>query len=75
MSALDVARWGITIDLPRARYVRWLRVSLNCSLRDVARECAVQWDGSWGDSSLVGLAICRTAAATLGEAGTAAPWN
>jgi hypothetical protein len=35
----------------------------------------VKWSGSWGDSQLVGIAICRTAAKHLGEVDTAARWN
>jgi len=75
MSRLDAARWGIVMDPDRAAFVRYLRVELGCSWTTVARECAVKWSGNWGDSQLVGIAICRTAAKHLGEAGSAAPWN
>lgn len=75
MRHLEVSRWGITMDADRAAFVRYLRVELGCSWLTVARECAVKWGGDWGTNQLAGIAICRSAAKHLGEAGTAAPWN
>lgn len=75
MSALDLSRWGIELDAERAAFVRYLRVELGCSWRAVARECASKWGGDWGENQLAGIAICRGAAARLGESGHRPPWN
>lgn len=72
---LDSRRWGVEMNNARALYVRMLRVELGCSWKTVARECAAQWAGSWGDSQLAGIAFCRSAAKHLGEAPHLAPWN
>lgn len=74
-STLDCRRWGVEMNNARALYVRYLRVDLGCSWPTVARECAAQWGGSWGDSLLVGVAICRSAAKHLNEDPHLTPWN
>jgi hypothetical protein len=72
---LDSRRWGIEMNNARALFVRYLRCELGCSWRTVARECAAQWAGDWGDNQLAGIAFCRSAANHLNEPPHLHPWN
>lgn len=69
------------IDEGKARYVRRLRVDDSYSWRAVAMACYYAWEGagwrSWAppDNQLIGMAICESAAAQLGEDAYETPWN
>jgi hypothetical protein len=61
----------------RAVEIRVWRVNLECSWRKIAELAHAGWGAKWSPPSnqLAGLALCRRAAALLGEDALAPPWN
>lgn len=61
----------------RAQIIRDLRVEQDYSWRAVARECHIQFAGTWEPVSnqLAGMALCEAAAELFGENYMEEPWN
>lgn len=62
---------------PRCWFVKYLRVSEECTWRRVAEQCHDLWGGQWEPPSnqLMGMALCERAAFLLDEDPGAEPWN